>query len=112
MSEYNYIISDLILSNVEIFYVKFLSDMTAFLLSICRDNIELARQFSTPPPGSRDLHFATRFSQNGWMQFKSCLWKQHLSYWRSPAYNLMRIMHTLVSSLIFGTLFWNQGKKM
>lgn len=86
--------------------------MTAFLLSICRANIELARQFSTPPPGSSDLHFATRFSQNGWMQFKSCLWKQYLSYWRSPAYNLMRIMHTLVSSLVFGTLFWNQGKKM
>ncbi|KAK9920066.1 hypothetical protein M0R45_028629 [Rubus argutus] len=80
--------------------------------SLYEANIELARQFSTPPPGSSDLHFATRFSQNGWMQFKSCLWKQHLSYWRSPAYNLMRIMHTLVSSLIFGTLFWNQGKKI
>ncbi|XP_050382974.1 pleiotropic drug resistance protein 3-like [Argentina anserina] len=80
--------------------------------SLYENNKELARQLSTPPHGSRDLHFATRFSQNGWMQFKSCLWKQHLSYWRSPSYNLMRIMHTVVASLIFGTLYWNQGKKI
>ncbi|KAM1576824.1 hypothetical protein ACFX15_032561 [Malus domestica] len=76
------------------------------------NNIELVRQLSTPPPGSTDLHFATRFSQNGWRQFKSCLWKQNLSYWRSPAYNLMRIMHALATSLIFGALFWNQGQNL
>ncbi|XP_004302337.1 PREDICTED: pleiotropic drug resistance protein 3-like [Fragaria vesca subsp. vesca] len=80
--------------------------------SLYENNIELARQLSTPPHGSRDLHFATRFSQNGWMQFKSCLWKQHLSYWRSPSYNLMRIMHTVVAALIFGALYWNQGRKI
>ncbi|KAL6139108.1 hypothetical protein ACLB2K_064385 [Fragaria x ananassa] len=80
--------------------------------SLYENNIELARLLSTPPPGSRDLHFATRFSQNGWTQFKSCLWKQHLSYWRSPSYNLMRIMHTVVASLIFGALYWNQGRKI
>ncbi|ONI04160.1 hypothetical protein PRUPE_6G306100 [Prunus persica] len=78
--------------------------------SLHENNIELVRQLSTPPPGSRDLYFSTRFSQNGWMQFKSCLWKQNLSYWRSPPYNLMRIMHTVVSSIIFGALFWNQGQ--
>ncbi|PQM37982.1 pleiotropic drug resistance protein 3-like [Prunus yedoensis var. nudiflora] len=78
--------------------------------SLHENNIELVRQLSTPPPGSRDLHFSTRFSQNGWIQFKSCLWKQNLSYWRSPPYNLMRIMHTVVSSIIFGALFWNQGQ--
>ncbi|KAL0006434.1 hypothetical protein SO802_013995, partial [Lithocarpus litseifolius] len=68
-------------------------------------NMELVRQLSSPPSGSTDLYFPTRFSQNGWGQLKSCLWKQHLAYWRSPAYNLMRIMHTLVTALIFGVLY-------
>ncbi|KAL4636641.1 hypothetical protein ACB092_03G023500 [Castanea dentata] len=75
-------------------------------------NMELVRQLSSPPPGSTDLYFPTRFSQNGWGQLKSCLWKQHLAYWRSPAYNLMRIMHTLVTTLIFGVLYWDVGKKL
>ncbi|KAF3454732.1 hypothetical protein FNV43_RR05180 [Rhamnella rubrinervis] len=75
-------------------------------------NKELVKQLSSPPPGSSDLHFPTQFSQNGWGQFKSCLWKLHLSYWRNPPYNLMRIMHTLVASLIFGALFWDEGQKI
>ncbi|GMY22097.1 pleiotropic drug resistance protein 3-like, partial [Fagus crenata] len=75
-------------------------------------NNELVRQLSSPPPDSRDLYFPTRFSQNGWGQFKFCLWKQHLAYRRSPAYNLMRIIHTLISALIFGVLYWNQGKNL
>ncbi|KAF5463243.1 hypothetical protein F2P56_019173 [Juglans regia] len=76
------------------------------------NNKELARQLSSPPPGSTDLHFVSRFSQNGWGQVKSCLWKQHLTYWRNPAYNLTRMVHTLVTALVFGALYWNQGKKL
>ncbi|KAE9446705.1 hypothetical protein C3L33_21392, partial [Rhododendron williamsianum] len=64
------------------------------------------------PPDSKELHFATRFAQNGWGQFKSCLWKQHLSYWRSPSYILNRYMYSLITSLLFGILFWDQGRKL
>ncbi|KAI8531791.1 hypothetical protein RHMOL_Rhmol11G0163000 [Rhododendron molle] len=64
------------------------------------------------PPDSKELHFATRFPQNGWGQFKSCLWKQHLSYWRSPSYIFNRYMYSLIASLLYGILFWDQGKKM
>ncbi|KAE9446714.1 hypothetical protein C3L33_21400, partial [Rhododendron williamsianum] len=64
------------------------------------------------PPDSKELHFTTRFSQNGWGQFKSCLWKQHLSYWRSPSYNLMRSMYLVIASLLFGILFWDQGRNI
>ncbi|KAJ4721744.1 Pleiotropic drug resistance ABC transporter [Melia azedarach] len=77
-----------------------------------QNNKELIKHLSTPPPGSTDLYFPTRFSQNAWGQFKSCLWKQHLSYWRSPSYNLSRILQTIAASFIFGVLFWNQGKKI
>ncbi|XP_060969402.1 pleiotropic drug resistance protein 3 [Cannabis sativa] len=73
-------------------------------------NKELIKQLNSPVPGSKDLHFRTRFPQNGWEQFKACLWKQNLSYWRSPSYNLMRIVFMFFSSIMFGILFWKQGK--
>ncbi|CAI9770200.1 unnamed protein product [Fraxinus pennsylvanica] len=75
-------------------------------------NNELVENLSKPPPGSKDLHFPTQYSQNGWGQFKACLWKQHLSYWRSPTYNLMRFIHMLFTSSILGVLFWGQGKNI
>ncbi|KAL2477702.1 ABC transporter G family member 37 [Forsythia ovata] len=75
-------------------------------------NKELVKKLSTPPPGSQDLHFPTRHSQNVCGQFKSCLWKQHWSYWRSPSYNLIRSIHMLFASFLFGALFWDQGKKI
>ncbi|KAJ4721526.1 Pleiotropic drug resistance ABC transporter [Melia azedarach] len=76
------------------------------------NNKELVRLLSTPPPGSSDLYFPTRFTQNGWTQFKSCLWKQHLSYWRSPSYNLTRIIHAFIGSLVLGAIYWNQGNEI
>ncbi|KAJ4721728.1 Pleiotropic drug resistance ABC transporter [Melia azedarach] len=75
-------------------------------------NKEIVRSLSSPPPGSSDLFFPTRFAQNGWTQFKLCLWKQHLSYWRSPSYNLIRIILALVGSLFFGAIYWNQGNEL
>ncbi|KAI8026760.1 Pleiotropic drug resistance protein 3 [Camellia lanceoleosa] len=79
---------------------------------VYQNNKEHVNRWSTPPPGSKELYFASRFSQNGWGQFKSCLWKQHLSYWRSPSYNLLRFMYMLIASLFFGILFWDQGRKI
>ncbi|KAL6964593.1 drug-responsive transcription factor pdr3 [Sarracenia purpurea var. burkii] len=77
-----------------------------------QNNKALVNTLSTPPSGSKELYFATQFPQNGWGQFKSCLWKQYLSYWRSPSYNLMRSMYALIASLIFGVLYWDQGRKI
>ncbi|KAL6964591.1 drug-responsive transcription factor pdr3, partial [Sarracenia purpurea var. burkii] len=77
-----------------------------------RNNKALVNTLSTPPSGSKELYFATQFPQNGWGQFKSCLWKQYLSYWRSPSYNLVRSMYALIASLIFGVLYWDQGRKI
>ncbi|ESQ52364.1 hypothetical protein EUTSA_v10016144mg [Eutrema salsugineum] len=77
-----------------------------------KSNFELVKELRKPEIGSSDLHFERTFAQNWWGQFKSCLWKMSLSYWRSPSYNLVRIAHTLISSLIFGVLFWKQGQKI
>jgi hypothetical protein len=72
----------------------------------------LVKQLSSPTPGSKELHFPTRFPQNGWEQLKACLWKQNLSYWRSPSYNLVRIAFMSSGASLFGLLYWQQGKKM
>uniref|UniRef100_A0A0E0F6P0 ABC transporter domain-containing protein n=1 Tax=Oryza meridionalis TaxID=40149 RepID=A0A0E0F6P0_9ORYZ len=77
--------------------------------SICKDKDELIKGFSMPPPGTSDLHFPTRFPQKFLEQFKACLWKQFLSHWRTPSYNLVRIVFMAFSSIIFGVLYWQQG---
>ncbi|KAK7372089.1 hypothetical protein VNO80_05458 [Phaseolus coccineus] len=68
-------------------------------------------QFGHPPAGSEPLKFDTIYSQNLFSQFLRCLWKQNLVYWRSPAYNAMRLFFTTISALIFGTVFWDVGSK-
>ncbi|XP_049933597.1 pleiotropic drug resistance protein 3-like isoform X2 [Nymphaea colorata] len=80
--------------------------------SLFQNNKELLKQLSTPAPGSNDLNFQTTFSQNWWGQFSACLWKQYLSYWRSPSYNLVRLTYITITSVILGVLFWQQGQKI
>ncbi|KAI8004113.1 Pleiotropic drug resistance protein 3 [Camellia lanceoleosa] len=74
--------------------------------------IELVKQLSQPLPGSETLHFPTGFPQNSWEQFMACLWKQHLSYWRSPEYNLVRFIFMIVAAALFGAVFWQRGQKI
>ncbi|KZV47395.1 pleiotropic drug resistance protein 3-like [Dorcoceras hygrometricum] len=80
--------------------------------SLYKNNKVLVDELGKPPAGSKDLYFPTVYSQNWWGQFKSCLWKQYWSYWRTPSYNLTRSFHMLFSSLLFGLLFRDRGKKI
>ncbi|KAK9135228.1 hypothetical protein Syun_014558 [Stephania yunnanensis] len=68
-------------------------------------------QLSIPHTDSMPLKFASTYSQDRLTQFKLCLWKQHLVYWRSPPYNSVRLLFTTMSALIIGTVFWNIGSK-
>ncbi|KAJ4718044.1 Pleiotropic drug resistance ABC transporter [Melia azedarach] len=79
--------------------------------SLHQRNKALVKELSTPPPGAKDLYFDTQYSQSTWGQFKSCLWKQWWTYWRSPDYNLVRYCFTLVAALMVGTIFWKVGTK-
>ncbi|MED6107248.1 ABC transporter G member 36 [Stylosanthes scabra] len=79
--------------------------------SLYQRNKALIRELSTPPPGANDLFFPTQYSQSSLGQFKSCLWKQWITYWRSPDYNLVRFFFTLVTALMVGTVFWRVGMK-
>lgn len=78
---------------------------------VCRENEELVQKLSSPQPDSKELHFSTHFPLKGWEQFNACLWKQHMSYWRSPNYNLARLVVITLSSSLFGAVIWQKGKK-
>lgn len=69
------------------------------------------KQHAQPSAGSQPLKFDTLYSQNTSVQFLKCLWKQNLVYWRSPSYNGMRLIFTVISALIFGSVFWDLGAK-
>ncbi|OVA07250.1 ABC transporter-like [Macleaya cordata] len=77
-----------------------------------QESEELVEQLSKPPTGSRQLHFPSSFPRNWLGQFKACLWKLNLSYWRSPTYNLTRLMFTTIVAVLFGLLWWQKGKKI
>ncbi|XP_058221823.1 pleiotropic drug resistance protein 1-like isoform X4 [Rhododendron vialii] len=74
-----------------------------------RRNKETIAELSTPPPGSKDLYFATQYSQSFFTQCMACLWKQHLSYWRNPPYTAVKFFFTTIIALMFGTIFWQLG---
>jgi hypothetical protein len=71
---------------------------------------ELVEQLSNPLPHSENICFSYRLPQNRWGQFKACLWKQNITYWRSPQYNLNRMVMTIIVALIFGVLYWRHAK--
>ncbi|KAG8075522.1 hypothetical protein GUJ93_ZPchr0006g42509 [Zizania palustris] len=77
-----------------------------------KQNKILISQLSHPEPGTSDLHFPTKYSQSTIGQFRACLWKQRLTYWRSPDYNLVRFSFTLFTALLLGSIFWRIGTKM
>ncbi|AQK82589.1 ABC transporter G family member 29 [Zea mays] len=77
-----------------------------------KQNKVLVNQLSQPEPGTSDLYFPTEYSQSTIGQFKACLWKQWLTYWRSPDYNLVRYSFTLLVALLLGSIFWRIGTNM
>ncbi|GLT73870.1 hypothetical protein SLA2020_457000 [Shorea laevis] len=80
--------------------------------ALYENTVELVSQLTEPQPGSKDLHFPTTFAQSSWVQFKACIWKQHLSYWRSPEYNVARFSYTIVVSLLIAAVFWQKAQEI
>ncbi|XP_012839425.1 PREDICTED: ABC transporter G family member 31 [Erythranthe guttata] len=75
-------------------------------------NVEASIQsWSVPPENSQPLKFTSTYSKDTISQLKICLWKQNLVYWRSPAYNTVRLFFTTISAIIIGTIFWDVGSK-
>lgn len=77
-----------------------------------RKNLEVSRELSIPKPDATDLNFPTHFAQNSWVQFKTCLWKKHLSYWRSPSYTMYRLIYITLLSITAAAVFWQKGTNL
>ncbi|KAJ1700093.1 hypothetical protein LUZ63_008605 [Rhynchospora breviuscula] len=76
------------------------------------ENKLLAHCLSTPPSGSSDLSFPARYTHNFLGQFKACFWKQYLSYWRDPSYNLVRMLFMIATACVFSLVYWKHGNKI
>jgi hypothetical protein len=66
-------------------------------------------ELKIPQPDSQDLYFPTQYSQSFINQLRTILWKQFITYWRSPDYNLVRFIFTLLIAVIIGSLYWQIG---
>lgn len=69
------------------------------------------KEMSVPAADSKPLKFASTYSRDQFSQFRLCLWKQNLVYWRSPHYTAVRIFFTTGAAFIFGSVFWDIGLK-
>ncbi|CAJ1898763.1 unnamed protein product [Sphenostylis stenocarpa] len=79
---------------------------------LCSKNKEVIKELSTPAPGSKDLHFPTKYSRSFITQCMACLWKQHWSYWRNNQYTAQRFLYTIAVALLFGSIYWDLGSKI
>ncbi|KAL2554989.1 ABC transporter G family member 40 [Forsythia ovata] len=76
-----------------------------------RRSKSLINELSTPRSGTKDLYFPSQYSQPFLIQCIACLCKQHWSYWRNPPYTAVRLLYTIIISLMLGTMFWDLGSK-
>ena len=75
----------------------------------CRDMDEIIAQGSQPPPDTQVLKFDTVYARSVLDQYRICLWKFNITYWRTPNYNATRFSFSVAVALIFGACFWKLG---
>ncbi|KAJ0639386.1 putative ABC-2 type transporter [Helianthus annuus] len=76
-----------------------------------QENKALIAELGVPRPDSKDLFYPTQYSQPFLVQCIASLWKQRWSYWRNPAYTVVRFVFTTFIGVMFGTMFWDLGGK-
>ncbi|KAL8120357.1 hypothetical protein AgCh_017512 [Apium graveolens] len=79
---------------------------------VYKENIKQIEVLREAQGSTRELHFPTQFPRSGWEQYKACLWKQNLSYWRSPSYNFKCLAFATVSAVLMGVVLWQKGAKI
>lgn len=70
---------------------------------------EIIAQGSKPAPDTQILHFDTVYARSMLDQYRVCLWKFNITYWRTPNYNATRFSFSIAVGLIFGACFWKLG---
>lgn len=70
---------------------------------------DIIAEGSKPDPAVPALSFDKEFARSFWDQYRICLWKFNITYWRTPNYNATRFSFSLAVALIFGACFWKLG---
>lgn len=78
---------------------------------LCRENEELIARLSVPPEGSKNLYFKNAYPQSQLRQTQLLLKKDLITYWRSPNYNSVRFVFTVILALIVGAIYWDLGAR-
>ena len=79
--------------------------------SLYEDNEELIEHLIQQ--GQEDkaqLSVAGTYATSRFTQLVALAKKFRLAYWRSPSYNLTRMLMTLLICLFYGTVFWGRGR--
>lgn len=74
--------------------------------------MELLDELSKAKSNAGDLYFPSKYAQSFAVQCIACLWKQQCSYWKNPQQNNSRFIIAVVTSLLFGAIFWDIGSKL
>ncbi|KAK8963782.1 ABC transporter G family member 39 [Platanthera guangdongensis] len=76
--------------------------------ALYRENQEMVEELS-----KRQQNPEQQFLTTHYLSFKiqclACLWKQQRSYWKNPEHNIVRFVTTIITSLLFGVVFWKTG---
>lgn len=102
---------DAVLSRLFHILCHLYNSLKLYALFCFRFNKRLVERLSKPTVDSKDLDFPTKYSRSNFDQFVTCLWKQHLSYWRNPQYTAVRFFYTVIISLMLGSICWDFGSK-
>ena len=68
-------------------------------------------RLSVAAEGSKDLHFKNAYPQSQTRQMMLLLKKDLITYWRSPNYNTVRFVFTIILALIVGAIYWGLGQR-
>ncbi|DBB05992.1 hypothetical protein WJX82_004698 [Trebouxia sp. C0006] len=79
--------------------------------NLYRQMEEIIQEGSQPDTGVTPLKFDTVYARSLLQQYRICLWKFNITYWRTPNYNATRFSFSIAVALIFGACFWKLGGK-
>lgn len=69
----------------------------------------LVEEHAQPKPGVEDISMEMLMVSRPGIQFRLLLSRDFTVYWRTPAYNVTRLIITILIGLVFGSLFWRKG---
>ncbi|KAK9815219.1 hypothetical protein WJX72_000157 [[Myrmecia] bisecta] len=72
----------------------------------------LVAEYSQPSERYPTVHFDTVYAKPRLTQYLVLLKRLSICYWRTPDYNWIRLLITIILGFVLGTLYWRLGNKV